>query len=83
MFLLLPATQNLLTSNWQRNTSLQSYFTQYLFFHDNIDMITSGQKEILCLRLIIPVAGLNFEVQFEYEDRNELGKLTYEVMVLV
>jgi hypothetical protein len=66
-----------------KNTSLQSYFTQYLFFHDNIDMITSGQNEILCLRLIIPVAGLNFEVQFEYEGRNELDKLTYEVMVLV
>lgn len=82
-FLLLPATHNLLTSNWQRNTSLQSYFTQYLFFHDNIDMITSGQNEILCLRLIIPAAGLNFEVQFEYEGRNELDKLTYEVMVLV
>jgi hypothetical protein len=29
------------------------------------------------------VAGLNFEVQFEYEGRNELDKLTYEVMVLV
>ena len=63
------------------NTSLQSYFTH--FFFDNIDMITSGQNEILCLRLIIPVAGLNFEVQFEYEGRNELDKLTYEVMVLV
>ena len=83
MFLLLPATHNLLTRNWQRNTSLQSYFTQYLFFHDNIDMITSGQNEIVCLRLIIPAAGLNFEVQFEYEGRNELDKLTYEVMVLV
>ena len=83
MFLLLPATHNLLTRNWQRNTSLQSYFTQYLFFHDNIDMITSGQNEIICLRFIIPVAGLNFEVQFEYEGRNELDKLTYEVMVLV
>ena len=66
-----------------KNTSLQSYFTQYLFCHDNIDMLTSGQNEILCLRLIIPVAGLNFEVQFEYEGRNELDKLTYEVMVLV
>jgi hypothetical protein len=82
MFLLLPATHNLPTSNWQ-NTSLQSYFTQYLFFRDNIDMITSGQNEILCLRLIIPVAGLNFEVQIEYEGRNELDKLTYEVMILV
>jgi hypothetical protein len=76
-FLLLPATHNLLTSNWQINTSLQSYFTQYLFFHDNVDMITSGQNEIVCLRLIIPAAGLNFEVQFEYEGRNELDKLTY------
>lgn len=45
-------------------------------------MITSGHNEV-CLRLIIPAAGLNFEVQFEYEGRNELDKLTYEVMVLV
>ena len=62
---------------------LTKLFYTIFVFHDNIDMITSGQNEILCLRLIIPVAGLNFEVQFEYEGRNELDKLTYEVMVLV